>query len=128
MLRAARIVDLFFLVLSTAGALSAAFKSSSATELVGVVLAQVVLLPLWLALFSIGSLRPRIEKAALVSNYILAFLLASGFVAVVMGQSAFFWLPVIVILFAASALNIVALKRQTKGRAIGASVDSIPKK
>jgi hypothetical protein len=128
MLRAARILNLFILVFAGAGAASAAFISSSVAEFVGAVLFSALLLPLWLALFALGRLRPRIEKAALIFNYVFVFLLACGFVAVVTSlgnrRLGFAFLPLIVLLFIASALNVAAINKQRKQRT-GTAVETV---
>lgn len=117
----ARIFNLLILVLAGAGALSTAFKSSSVPEFIGSTFGiALVLSPLWLSMLALGPSRPRIEKVALFSNKAFVFLLACGIVAIVFslrdGGLGLAYLPLIILLFIASALNIAALNKQREQR------------
>lgn len=125
MVRTARIFNLFILVLSGAGALSAAFKSSSIPGFIGAVMGPIIILsPLWLSLLALGPIRPRVEKFALLSNKIFVFLLACGIVVIIFSLTdshlGLPFLPLVVLLFIAAALNIAAINRQRKQRAVSA--------
>jgi hypothetical protein len=123
MVRAARIFTLFILVLSGAGALSAAFKSATAPEFIGAVLGPMVILsPLWLALWALESTRPRVERLALILNKTFLFLLACGVVAIIFSltnnQVGLPFLPLIIFLLVASALNVAAINKLRKQRSV----------
>lgn len=116
MLRTARIFNLSILVLVGASALSTAFKTSTLPEFVGATLGPVIIFsPLWLSLLALGPIRPRVEKIALLSNKILVFLLACGIVAIIFSLTdsrlGLAFLPLIVFLFIAAALNIAAINK-----------------
>jgi hypothetical protein len=98
-----------------------ALKSPNIAELVGATLGMALALaPLWLALLALGPLRPRIETVALLLNRVAVFLLACILVAIILtlpgGRLGRMYLPMTVLIFIASALNVAAINRQRKRR------------